>query len=204
MSETRSTFSKPLTRWLIAGAAVLTIGIGVGIAEWGPRYGGPGGWRSHGPESMMRQQARICERDPLRYEGVARAFLRADLDLKAEQNAEMEKLAAILVPALKDLRDEVCNNFAGKAGTAPERLERLAIILRKAADAAEKTVQPAKSFYATLDDRQKARVDELAERRRMRGHHGGHHGGGFGGPGMGGSGMGGSGMGSSGEGPRWR
>ncbi len=188
MSETRSFFSKPLTKWLIAGAAVATIGVGVGIAEWGPRYGGPGGWRGQGPEGMMRQQARMCERDPLRYEGVARAFLRADLDLKSEQNAEMEKLAAILVPALKDLRDEVCNNFAGKTGPAPERLERLAIILRKAADAAEKTVSPAKSFYASLDDRQKARVDELSERRRMRGHH--HSGPMMGGPGMGGPGDG--------------
>ncbi|MCA3668052.1 MAG: hypothetical protein INF10_02810, partial [Methylobacterium sp.] len=52
MSETRSTFSKPLTRWLIAGAAVLAIGIGVGIAEWGPRYGGAGGWRGQGPDGM--------------------------------------------------------------------------------------------------------------------------------------------------------
>jgi hypothetical protein len=192
MSETRSFFSKPLTKWLIAGVAVATIGVGVGIAEWGPRYGGPGGWRGQGPDGMMRQQARMCERDPLRYEGVARAFLRADLDLKSEQNAEMEKLAAILVPALKDLRDEVCNNFAGKSGPAPERLERLAVILRKAADAAEKSVSPAKSFYASLDDRQKARVDELAERRRMRGPH-------HGGPMMGGPGMGGP-----GEGQRWR
>lgn len=172
MSETRSTFSKPLTKWLIAGAAIVTVGVGASIAQWGP-MGGPGGWRGQGPDRMARQQARMCERDPLRYEGVARAFLRADLDLKTEQNAEMEKLAAILVPALKDLRDEVCNNFVGKSGPAPEKLERFAIILRKAADAAEKSVAPAKSFYASLDDRQKARVDELAERRRMRGHHGG-------------------------------
>ncbi|PPD16857.1 MAG: hypothetical protein CTY25_00650 [Methylobacterium sp.] len=186
MSETRSFFSKPVTRWAMAGAAVLVIGVGASIAQWGPPSGS-GGWRGHGgPQAMMDRQARMCERDPLRYEGVARAFLRADLDLKSEQNAEMEKLANILVPALKDVRDEVCNNFVGKAGTAPERLERLAVILRKAADAAEKTVQPAKNFYASLDDRQKARVDELAERRRMRGHHGGP----MGGP--------------QGDGPRWR
>lgn len=171
MSETRSFFSKPLSKWLLAGGAVLAIGVGVSMAEWGQGQR----WRSGGQPMMGGQMGAggLCARDPLRYEGVARAYLKADLDLKAEQNAEMEKLAAILVPALKDLRDEVCNNFAGKTAPAPERLERLAIILRKAADAADKTLAPTKSFYASLDDRQKARVDELSERRRgmMRGHH---------------------------------
>jgi hypothetical protein len=171
MSEQNSFFARPLAKWMLAGAAIVTIGVGVSLAEWGhgPRWrmgGGPGMMMGGGPGAQM------CTRDPLRYEGVARAFLRADLDLKAEQNAEMEKLAAILVPALKDLRDEVCNNFAGKSAPAPERLERMAVILRKAADAADKAVAPAKTFYATLDDRQKARVDELAERRRHR-HQGG-------------------------------
>ncbi|MBN8534792.1 MAG: Spy/CpxP family protein refolding chaperone [Rhizobiales bacterium] len=174
MSESRSFFSKPVSKWLLAGGAVLAIGVGVSFAEWGQ---GPR-WRSGGQPMMgghMAGGGGLCARDPLRYEGVARAYLKADLDLKAEQNAELEKLAAILVPALKDLRDEVCNNFAGKTAPAPERLERLAIILRKAADAADKTLVPTKSFYASLDDRQKARVDELSERRRgmMRGHQGG-------------------------------
>jgi hypothetical protein len=188
MSENRSFFSKPATKWLLAGAAILTVGVGVSMAEWGQ---GPR-WRSGG-HMMMGQgptgAGGLCARDPLRYEGVARAYLKADLDLKSEQNAELEKLTAILVPALKDLRDEVCNNFAGKSGPAPERLERLALILRKAADAADKTLAPTKSFYASLDERQKARVDELAERRRgMRGGHGG--------PGMMGPG--------EGRGPGWR
>lgn len=178
MSETRSFFSRPLAKWLLAGGAVLAIGVGVSMAEWGhgPR------WGSGGPHRMMGGSGGsggpggpggLCARDPLRFEGVARAYLKADLDLKPEQNAEMEKLAAILVPALKDLRDEVCNNFAGKSAPAPERLERLALILRKAADAADKSVPPTKSFYASLDERQKARVDELSNRRHgMRGRRG--------------------------------
>lgn len=169
MSETRSFFSRPAAKWLLAGAAVLTIGVGASLAEWGS---GPR-WRQSGAHAMgpMGGGANFCARDPLRFEGVARAFLKADLDLKAEQNAEMEKLANTLVPALKEVRDELCNNFIGKTAPTPERLERFAVILRKAADAAEKTVPPAKAFYATLDDRQKARVDELAERRRPGGHH---------------------------------
>jgi hypothetical protein len=70
------------------------------------------------------------------------------------------------VPALKVLRDEVCNDFAMRATTtAPERLEKFATVLRKAAETAEKSVAPAKSFYATLDDKQKSRVEELTNRR---------------------------------------
>jgi hypothetical protein len=169
-------------KWLIAGLAVATIGVGVGVADWvrdgrGGSHGGYGGYGRYddGGQRGMRGQAglqRMCERDPLRFEGVVRAFVKADLDLKAEQNAELDKLATALVPALKDLRDEVCNNFAqsGATLTSPERLERLAVILRKAADTADKSVAPAKSFYATLDDKQKARVDEMVERRHRFGH----------------------------------
>jgi hypothetical protein len=80
----------------------------------------------------------------------------------------------VLVPALKDVRDEVCNGFAASgASSAPVKVERLAAALRKAADAADKAVVPTKTFYATLDDKQKARVDELSERRHGRGPHGG-------------------------------
>lgn len=179
MSEKKAFFGSATSKWLIAGAAILTIGVGVSAADWmrgGPGYGP--GWQGRGQmhhEGMrMGRPAMMCERDPLRFEGVARAFLKADLDLKPEQNAELDKLAGVLVPALKELRDEVCNNFAQRSsGPAPERLERFAAVLRKAADTAERTVAPAKTFYATLDDKQKARVDELAERRRGRMHHGG-------------------------------
>jgi len=169
-------------KWLIAGLAVATIGVGVGVADWvrdgrGGSHGGYGGYGRHDESGSrgMRGQAgmqRMCERDPLRFEGVVRAFVKADLDLKAEQNAELDKLATTLVPALKDLRDEVCNNFvqSGSTLTSPERLERLAVILRKAADTADKSVAPAKSFYATLDDKQKARVDEIASRSHRFGH----------------------------------
>lgn len=163
-------------KWLIAGLAVATIGIGVGVADWSRergehRRGGEG-------HQSMRSNAglqRLCERDPLKFEGVARAFIKADLDLKAEQNVELDKLATTLIPALKELRDTACNNFAQSSSTltSPERLERLAVILRKAADTADKSIAPAKAFYAKLDEKQKARVDEMAARQHRFGH-GGH------------------------------
>lgn len=181
MSEKKPFFGSATSKWLIAGAAILTIGVGISVADWarGPGWGwhGPGGDGGYGQGWHGRRMGmgprgggmqRMCERDPLRFEGVARAYLKADLSLNAQQNAELDKLAAGLVPALKDIRDAVCNDFA-KAGantTAPERLEKFAGLLRKAADTAEKTVAPAKSFYATLDDKQKARVEELSQRRR--------------------------------------
>ena len=96
-----------------------------------------------------------------------------------------------------------CNDFAAQGKlTAPERLEKFAKVLRKAADTAEKTVDPAKSFYASLDDKQKARVEELSNRRHRFGGGRGRFmdGPGMGGPGMGGPGMGGPGMGGPGMG----
>jgi hypothetical protein len=107
---------------------------------------------------------------------------------------------------MEQIKQEVCGNFGPNAAkvTAPEKLEKLAASLRKAADAAEKAVGPAKSFYAQLDDKQKARVEEVSERRRMA-HRGdrdgrgwGRGGPGYGGPGQGGPGQGGPG---SGQGP---
>lgn len=197
MSEKKPFFGSATSKWILAGAAILTVGVGVGIADWardgGGRWQGRGGMMGHERGAGMQ---RMCERDPLKFEGVARAFLKADLDLTPAQNAELDKLATGLVPALKELRDEVCNNFAVRGNaSAPERLEKFASVLRKAADTAEKTVQPTKSFYATLDEKQKARVEELSNRRMRFGGrgHGGHGGGpgGFGGPGGGQGGPGG-------------
>ncbi len=188
MSDRKPLFGSAASKWMLAGVAVLTIGVGASIADWardgsgyGPRWGQS---RQAGPGSGPGM-ARLCERDPLKFEGVARAFLKADLDLTSAQNAELDKLAAGLVPALKELRDEMCNNFAVRgSATAPERLEKFASVLRKAAETAEKSVQPAKTFYATLDDRQKMRVEELANRRppHMRGGPGRHGGPGLEGP----------------------
>lgn len=188
MSEKKPFFGSATSKWILAGAAILTIGVGVGVADWARDGGGYGPW--HGRGMMGRQERgmgmqRMCERDPLKFEGVARAFIKADLDLNATQNAELDKLATGLVPALKALRDEACNNFAVRGNaTAPERLEKFASVLRKAADTAEKTVAPAKSFYATLDDKQKARVEELSQRRFHHGRGGPGGSGDMQGPGM--------------------
>lgn len=175
MSDPNQTMKKPMSKWILAGAAVLTIGAGVAVADWARGGYGAGqggyGWHGrgmHGAQGQARME-RFCERDPLRFEGVARAFIKADLDLTSAQNAELDKLAAGIVPALKDLRDEVCNNFSERNASAPDRFERMAKILRKAADAAEKNAAPVRNFYAALDEKQKQRVDEVANRRHRGG-----------------------------------
>lgn len=200
-------------KWVVASLAVVTLGAGMAVADWS-RSGGEGGhgyghgWFKRHHEARGPKLERMCERDPLRFEGVARAYLKADLDLNATQNAELDKLAAQLIPTLKSVRDEMCNNFAaGKDAPVPDRLERLSQVLRKAADAAQAAVPPTRSFYATLDEKQKARVEEMAARRP----HGfgpgmgprgpGGPGMGPGGPGMGPGGMGPGGMGPGGMGP---
>lgn len=187
MSEKKPFFGSATSKWLLAGAAILTIGVGVGIADWARGDGGRWHGRNMGQGGMMQDRAagmqRLCERDPLKFEGVARAFLKADLDLTPAQNTELDKLATGLVPALKELRDEVCNNFASTGTmTAPDRLEKFARVLRKAADTAEKTIAPAKSFYVSLDDKQKTRIEELSNRRPRFGGHGPGGPGGFDGP----------------------
>jgi hypothetical protein len=179
MSEKKPFFGSAMSKWLLAGATILTIGAGIGVADWA-RHGDGYGPRWHGRGMGPGRQGgiqRLCERDPLKFEGVARAFIKADLDLTPAQNTELDKLASGLVPALKALRDEACNDFAARGTmTAPERLEKFAKVLRKAADTAENTVAPAKSFYATLDDKQKARVEELSNRRHRFGGRGGRGG----------------------------
>lgn len=172
-------------KWVVASLAVVALGAGIAVADWSRGGGsegyGPGhGWFKRHHEARGPKLERMCERDPLRFEGVARAYLKADLDLNASQTAELDKLAAQLIPTLKGVRDELCNNFAaGKDAPVPDRLERLSQVLRKAADAAQAAVPPTRSFYATLDEKQKARVEEMAARRPR----------GFG-PGMGPGGMG--------------
>lgn len=170
--------------WVVASLAVVTLGAGLAVADWsrgGEGGHGPRWWRHH--EGRGPKIERMCERDPLKFEGVARAFLKADLDLTPAQNAELDKLAQALVPSLKVVRDEMCNNFAaGKDAPIPDRLEKFSQVLRKAADAAQAAVPPARSFYATLDEKQKARAEELAARRP---HHFGPPGGPMGGPGGG-------------------
>jgi len=126
MSEKKPFFGSAASKWLIAGAAILTIGVGAGMADWARRGGDGYGWHGRGMGPRGAGIQRLCERDPLRFEGVARAYIKADLDLNAQQNAELDKLANGLVPALKDLRDAVCNDFAnaGMNAPAPERCAR--------------------------------------------------------------------------------
>lgn len=186
----------------LLGGGVLIAGIGAVNAQYGG-WGGHGGWRGHhGGHGMMRgaRMERMCGMDTARWQPVMRAWVKADLGLNAAQSAEFDKLADVVHPAVDQIKGEVCGNFGPSAAkvTAPERLEKAAATARKAADAMDKAVGPAKSFYATLDEKQKARVEELMERRRGRMARGGDMRGGD----MRGHGMGRMGDGS-GYGDRW-
>lgn len=167
--------SRPLTV-----AAVGAIAIVAGATAVSAQYGPPGwgsGWRGHGGgyerghgrHGGFDRSARFCERDSARWAPVMRAWMKADLNLNSAQSGEFDKLADTLMPAMLALKAEFCTNLATSTAPAPERFEKLAALLRKAADSADKAVAPAKSFYGQLDDKQKARVEEMAARR---GHHG--------------------------------
>jgi hypothetical protein len=108
---------------------------------------------------------RFCGNDTARYHPVVRAYVRADLRLNEVQAADFERLADLVLPALEELKRDACNDFATRRGPAPERLAHLATVLRKAADTAERALEPTRQFYASLDENQKQRVDQLTERR---------------------------------------
>lgn len=173
-------------RTALAVAALLGVGglVGAGVVQaqmgggpfgggrWGwergdsPRWGGgsPGMGRGMRAERFMR----FCAADTGRYAPVVRAFAKADLRMTDLQAKEFDALADQVLPALEEVKREACNNFAAMSGKAPEKLAQLASVLRKAADTAEKAVEPTRKFYASLSADQQARVDELAERRRER------------------------------------
>ncbi len=132
----------------------------------GPRWGGQGwgGGRGMRAERFIR----FCASDTARYAPVVRIFAKADLRMTDVQAKEFDALADQVLPALEDIKREACNNFAAMSGKAPEKLAQFSSVLRKAADAADKAVEPARKFYASLSPDQQARVDELTERRRDR------------------------------------
>ncbi len=183
MSIESATPSRSRKFWLAGGLVALgVLSAGAVSAQWGaPRGehwgGGSYGGGPRGEGMRMARFQQFCRNDTARYQPVARLFVKADLKLNKEQEAAFDTLADTLLPALEGVKSEACNNFAVRAGTAPDQLRHMAAVLRKAADAAENAVEPANQFYAKLDDGQKARVEELTERRRGMGR-------GLGGPGM--------------------
>lgn len=149
---------------------------GPGMRERGDRGGREHGWRHerHGPREMhrgawrekrMERMHRFCARDTERYQPAMRLFIKADLNLNKDQGQAFDNLADTVLPAMNDIKKTMCSNVDAPKGTPPEMLQRKATLLRKMADAAEKAVDPANKFYATLDDAQKARVEQVLARR---------------------------------------
>ncbi len=157
---------RPRLRLLVLGS-VLTVGLvaaGAVAADWNR------GWRSEASDSRFERRARFerfCANDTARYHPVLRAFVQADLRLDAGQRAQFDRLADLVLPGLEDLKREVCNDFVARGGPAPDRVAHLAAVLRKAADMAERAVEPSRQFYASLNEEQKQRVEELTNRRRF-------------------------------------
>jgi hypothetical protein len=145
---------------IAAGLAALALVAGGTVhAAWDR-----GGWRGP-PEGRGMRVQRLCANDTARFHPVVRAYVRADLRLSEGQAAEFGRLTDLVLPGLEELKREVCNDFLSRRGPAPERLAHLAAVLRKAADTAERAVDPSQKFYSSLDERQKERVDQLTARR---------------------------------------
>lgn len=170
---------RPVVSALVGGAIVLG-GASAVSAQYGGWGGGSGGW-GHGGRMMggPGRMLRMCAMDTKRWHPVMQAWVKADLNLDANQAAAFDKLVAVAQPAMEQIKGEVCANFGPTAPklAPPERLEKAATTMRKAADAMTSAVEPAKTFYGTLNDQQKARVELLMERRRGMGRRMGRGGG---------------------------
>jgi len=125
-------------------------------------------WQGRRHMSRMEKLRAYCSRDNERYEPAIRLYIKADLRLNKDQEAAFDQLADAVMPAIADVKKARCDNLdAAAKPTPPERLQRRATILRKMADAAEKAVGPLNTFYASLDDAQKARVQHVMMRRDL-------------------------------------
>jgi LTXXQ motif family protein len=174
-------------RWLVAIGLVALGALGLYTAQafaqrayepWqgAPRWQGEGWRQGMGPGPWMGEPGRgfegrrgarfaaLCSSDTQRWQPVVRLYLKTDLRLDASQSAAFDRLADSVLPGLEGVKAEACNNFAGRAGAAPDRLQNLGSVLRKAAAAADEALAPMQSFYASLNEAQKARVDQLIER----------------------------------------
>lgn len=149
---------------LILGAVLGTglVAAGAVSAHW-DRGWRDGGWHRGGERG--ERFARFCGSDTARYAPVIRAYVKADLRLDQSQSEQFNRIADLVLPGLDELKSQVCNDFATRGGPAPERLQALAANLRKAADLAERAVDPSRQFYTGLNDDQKRRVDDLTSRR---------------------------------------
>lgn len=167
-------------------AALLGVGglIGAGVvqaqmSDWGgPRWrdGWRGGDHWRGPRDdghrmgghRFERFVRFCNFETSRFHPVVRAYVKADLRLNDAQAKEFDALADHVLPAFEDVKRDACAKVATISDKAPEKLAQFSSVLRKAADAVDKTVEPARKFYASLEPSQQARVDELADRHRNR------------------------------------
>ncbi len=171
MSETTTEptpFLKRRSTWVVGGvAAVGLLAAGAVQAQWerGPGWRQQHGEMGRGGPDRGARFARFCANDAERFAPVARAYVKADLRLDARQSGEFDRLADIVLPGLTELKRKVCDDFARRGAPTPERLAQLAESLRRAADLAQSAIEPARGFYATLDEAQKARVDALAQPR---------------------------------------
>jgi hypothetical protein len=156
----RSSRRRALVSAGVAGLILVTAG--AVHAQWER-----GGWHGppHGRFERGARSERWCGNDTARYHPVVRAFVRADLRLSDAQGSQFDRLADLVLPGLEDVKRELCSDLVARQGPAPDRLARLAAVLRKAADTAEKAVEPSRAFYASLDEQQKQRADQLVERR---------------------------------------
>lgn len=152
---------------LTAAVAAGAFYAGAGIGSHPARADVSSHWsaeRRHGDGRV----GRLCETDDGARLDLLVAYARDRLDLRAEQGPAWRDLEGALRGGIATLRTACDPVRAGSAGaSAPARLAAAEAAMTAGADALRQLRPAFEAFYATLDDRQKATLDDaLAHGRR--------------------------------------
>ena len=154
---------------VVAGAFYAGAGIGP-HPVWaegasGARGAAYDGSRRHGTGHGVD---RLCEADDGAWLDLMVGYTRRRLDLRPDQTPAWQALEAALRDGIATLRTACGTTHAGEGATAPARLAAAEAAMA-AGTAALSRVRPAfDAFYATLDDGQKATLEDAVAHRRQR------------------------------------
>jgi len=169
---------------LIAAALVWLAGLGflaVGpaqpaAADWygpGPGYEGygppPDGWGHERHGHGYGHDGPCGGRATYMIERMDR-FMGHAMDFNDKQEAAWKDVVKTADTAREKVQ-ETCKDRDAFTGTAPERLARVETMMSAGLEAVKEVRPKFDTFYATLTDRQKQRLDDMMDHR----HHGGWH-----------------------------
>ena len=140
--------------------ALLAVGaIGAGVFAFTDLGATPHGWHADRHGGGI---SHLCSADEGRTDSLL-AHAEAELEITASQQESWNRLSAAISDAHTRLQ-AICGEL-GDADTAPEKLAQAEAMMAVGTDAIREMRPAFDALYAQLDDRQRARIDDLLARR---------------------------------------